>query len=120
MGRIGRAFLHLYTTLKERLSGTEIPKIPRFISKDSLLVVTNRGLFIGKRKLTQDQVSLLKSEAKEFSDSFLWKIMRNDIHYLAYLQATAKRKTDMDAIYAGAMYKDLEILEEFMERCKTL
>ena len=96
-----------------------IPKIPAFIGPESLLTFTSRGWYIGKRRLSPEQASILKAEAKEFADSFLWKLMRNDIHYQAYLQATAKRRTDMDAIYAGAMYKDLELLEQFIERCKV-
>ncbi len=96
-----------------------IDQIPKFISVDSLLTLTNKGWYIGKRRLLPDQASILKAEAREFGNSFLWKLIRNDIHYQAYLQGTAKRRTDMDAIYAGAMYKDLEILEEFIERCNT-
>ena len=98
----------------------EIYKIPRFISEDSLLQPSGGGWRIGKRKLKPEDVATLKLEAKEFEGSFIWRLMRNDIHYLAYLQATAKRRTDADAIYAGAMYRDLEILETFLERCKEL
>jgi len=111
---------------KERLKAffvkenPEIYQIPAFISPENLLTLTNKGWYIGKRRLQPDQAALLKDEAREFSNSFLWKLMRNDVHYQAYLQATAKRRTDMDAIYAGAMYKDLEILEQFMERAAKL
>jgi hypothetical protein len=98
----------------------EIYKIPRFISEDSLLQLTADGWSIGKRKLKPEDLATLKLEAKEFEGSFIWRLMRNDIHYMAYLQATAKRRTDADAIYAGAMYRDLEILETFLEQCKKL
>lgn len=99
----------------------EIYKIPRLINGDSVLqFVQGVGWQIGKRKLKPEDCATLKLEAAEFAQSFLWKLMRNDIHYVAYLQATAKRRSDADAIYAGAMYKDLEILEQFMEQCKKL
>jgi hypothetical protein len=97
----------------------EIPRIPRFIDADSILQRTNNIWHIGKRKLSQEEVSALKGEAEEFQDSYLWRVMRKDVHYLAYLQATAKRRTDDDAIYAAAMYRDLEILEQFIENCLT-
>lgn len=97
-----------------------IHQIPRFIHPDSLLVLTSRGWYIGKRRLQTDQASILKEEARQFADSFLWKLMRNDVHYQAYLQGTAKRRTDLDAVYAGAMYRDLEILEKFIDNCAAI
>lgn len=99
----------------------EIYKIPRFIDADSVLrLIPGKGWYVGKKRLSPEDTSVLKAEAADFSKSYLWKLMRNDIHYVAYLQATAKRRTDEDAIYAGAMYKDLEILEQFIEEAKKL
>ena len=95
-------------------------RIPRFAGEKDILLSTNRGWYIGNRKLSEDEVRALREEAAQFEGSVLWKIMRRDIHYLAYLQSTAKRSTETDAIYGGAMYKDLEILEQFIKRCKTL
>lgn len=97
-----------------------IPKITRFISADQILVQTAQGWYIGRRKLAKEEISALKTEAEQFSNSYLWDLMRKDIHYMAYLQATAKRRTDEDAIYAGAMYYNLELLEKFMAHCKRL
>jgi hypothetical protein len=95
-------------------------RIPRFIDSTEVLSVSSRGWYIGPRKLRAEEVSALKAEAKDFERSFLWQTMRRDIHYLAYLQATAKAATQDDLIYAGAMYKDLEILESFIKQCKAL
>lgn len=97
-------------------------RIPRFIGTDSVLqfLPEKNGWYIGKRRLTPEDRAALRLEAKGFAGSFLWKMMRNDIHYLAYLQATAKRHTEADALYAGAMYRDLEVLEEFMKQCEKL
>lgn len=97
-----------------------IHKIPRFIDASQLLTLTSRGWYIGDRRLSPEEASQLAAEAREFSKSYLWQLMRRDVHYMAYLQATAKCRTESDLIYAGAMYRDLEILEEFMKRCKTL
>lgn len=98
----------------------DIYRIPRFISDNSVLTLTKDGWRIGNRILNAEDRATLRLEAAEFGGSFLWKMMRNDIHYVAYLQGTAKRRTETDAIYAGAMYKDLEILETFIEQCKKL
>lgn len=98
----------------------EIYQIPKFMSAEQVLRLTNKGWYIGKRRIPPEEVAALKQEATNFKNSFLWRLMRRDIHYQAYLQATAKRKTDADAFYAGAMYKDLEVIEEFIERCESL
>lgn len=99
---------------------TKIHRIPRFIDETEVLSLTNRGWYIGTRKLSPDEVADLKAEARDFKNSTLWQMMHRDIHYLAYLQATAKRHTEMDAIFAGAMYKNLEILEKFIKQCIAL
>lgn len=98
----------------------QIHRIPRGISEEQLLLRTSRGWYIGTRRLSNEEVAALKADAQQFANSHLWRVMRNDIHYLAYLQATANRRTDEDALYAGAMYRNLEILEQFIANCKTL
>ena len=95
-------------------------RIPRFISEDSILLFSNNGWYIGSKKLSDAEIQTLREEAKDFDGSLLWRMMRRDVHYLAYLQSTAKRATEYDALYGGAMYKDLEILEQFIKRCKSL
>lgn len=99
---------------------SKIYRIPRFIDESEVLSLTNQGWYIGRRRLKQEEVAALKAEARDFQKSILWQMMRRDIHYVAYLQATAKRHTEMDAIFAGAMYKDLEILEKFIKQCIAL
>lgn len=103
-----------------------IYQIPKFIDPSTVLTLTNKGWYIGKRRISVEEASQLKAEAREFEGSYLWQLIRRDVHYIAYLQGTAKRRigdekaAQVDAIYAGAMYKDLEIIEEFIERCKKL
>lgn len=104
-------------SLKKKL---DIQLIPRFIDETEVLTLTNKGWYIGGRKMTKEESDALRSEALEFRKSYLWQVMRRDIHYQAYLQSTNKRATEIDAVYGGAMYKCLEILEKFLENCETL
>lgn len=103
-------------TLKARA----IYQIPRFIDETNVLHATSKGWYIGKRRLKAEEVQALKAEAKDFAESYLWQLMRRDIHYVAYLQSTNKRHTEEDAIYGGAMYRALEILEQFITQCTAL
>lgn len=94
--------------------------IPQFISKEDILNITTTGAFIGNRRLTLTERDALKVDARHFGESFLWQMMRREIHYVAYLQATNKAQTQEDINYANAMYKNLEVLEEFIKSCRTL
>jgi hypothetical protein len=98
----------------------EIHRIPRFIDVDQVLVRKGPYWYIGQRKLPREEVAALKEDAKQLKGSYLWRFMRRDVHYIAYLQATAKCRTEDDALYAGAMYKNLEVLEQFIENLTTL
>lgn len=97
-----------------------IYQIPRFIDESEVLQLTSRGWYIGKHKLSGPEVSALKAEALDFQKSYLWQLMRRDVHYVAYLQSTTKRASELDAVYGGAMYRCLSILEEFIKQCQTL
>lgn len=94
--------------------------ISRPIFEDEVLVHTNKGWYIGSRKLKPEEVTSLREDAKQFRDSFLWNVMRKDIHFMAYLRATNKAQSSKDIEFANAMYQNLEILENFLKRCTEL
>lgn len=94
--------------------------IPRPIFEDEVLVSTTKGWYIGTRRLTKEEVSALREDARHFQDSFMWSVLRKDIHFLAYLRATNKAQSVKDIEYANAMYQNLEIIEKFLKRCTEL
>lgn len=94
--------------------------IPRPIFEDEVLTVTNKGWYIGNRKLSQEEVTGLREDAKAFGASYLWKVMRKDIHFMAYLRATNKAQSAEDIVYANSMYYNLELIEKFIKRCTEL
>lgn len=106
---------------KEGARKKHVDRIPRFIDETEILrFVSGKGWYIGERKLSKDEVVQLQQDAKVFSESHLWRLMRKDIHYFAYVKATNKATTAEDIYYANAMYKNLEMLEQFMNNCATL
>ena len=92
----------------------------RALTEDDILIITNNRYFLGKRKLTDEEIGTLKQEAKDFSKSFLWELMRRDIQFLAYMRGSRKAKDANDIIFSNAMYYDLEIIETFINRIKQL
>lgn len=95
-----------------------VKRLLKAVHEDELLVQTNRGWFIGRRRLSPEEVQALKAEAKDFRGSYLWNAMKKDVKFMAFLRATNLAKSDMDLIYSGAMYYDLELLEKFIENCE--
>lgn len=92
----------------------------RAVHEDELLVFTNRGWYIGKRLLKPEEVSILREDAKNFSESFLWRMMKREVKFMAYMRATNKARSSEDLIYSGAMYYNLELLEKFLKQSKEL
>lgn len=90
------------------------------VHEDELLVQTNRGWYIGKHRLSDAEMAALSAEAKDFRDSYLWKMIRKDVQFVAYLRSQAKARTDGDLIYGSAMYYNIELIQKFIERCESL
>lgn len=90
------------------------------VHEDQLLIQTNRGWYVGTRKLSPEEVARLRDDARQFENSHLWRFIRREIRFMAFLQATNKARTDSDLLYSSAMYYDLEIIEKFITKCKEL
>lgn len=90
------------------------------VHEDELLIFTNKGWYFNKNRLTDEQVATLREEAREFEGSFLWRLMSNEVKFLAYLRGSNKARHDEDLIFSGAMYYDLELLEQFLKNCRNL
>jgi hypothetical protein len=94
--------------------------IPKFIGIEDILRITTRGVYIGGRKLAREEIQALKADAQYLHQSFLWQMMRREIHYLAYNKASNQARNQDDINYANAMYKNLEVLEQFIKNCRGL
>lgn len=86
------------------------------VSIDDLLRNVDGKLFIGKRELTNEEVSTLKSEAKSFKSSLLWKLMLNNLYWIANFKMIkgANKERDMDG--GRMMTLLIETLEEFLNK----
>ena len=97
-----------------------IKSILKAVHEDELLVVTSKGWYVGTHRIPQQEVTILKEEAREFRGSYLWKLMSQDVRYIAFLRATNKATSGEDLLYSSAMYYNLQLLEEFMKKCESL
>lgn len=115
----------------EKASKEELPnsdEVIQYIVKDLLaaitekdiLTVTNKGWYTGSRKLTQEEVAQLKEECQGLKESVLWKLMSNEIRYLANLQMFEKGIDRENTVFGRAMLYNLELLDKFIDRCSNL
>ena len=89
------------------------------LTSDDVLSITNRGWFLGKRKLADEEVANLKDEAKAFERSLLWKLMSRDIEYAAFVRGR-KAKTDDENLACHYMFYNLDIIEQYIRNCRKL
>ena len=95
-------------------------KIPKPLFEEDILTQRSNGWYINGRKVSREDLLALADEARMWRKSVLWNYMRKQVHYMAYLRATNKARTDKDIDHANAMYASLEVLERFIDRCTAL
>lgn len=87
-----------------------------FSSEDVLRGDTWKG-----RKLTQEELSLLKTQASEFKESVLWKVLSSDIQWFAaqslLLKGGASGQGDLEIRIAQTFFN---IVQEINKRLNDL
>lgn len=89
------------------------------VQTDDLLIPTNKGLYIGNRKLEPDEVSQLKEDAKMIQESFLWTRVRAEVKFVANLRMFEKSAEGDSSIFGRAMLYNFEIIEQFLDKLKN-
>jgi len=71
----------------------------RCITQEDILRTNHKGnfTFLGQ-ELSDEQKSRLIAEATKFKESFLWRILKKDIHYQAGLKSLEKAKSMYDLV----------------------
>jgi hypothetical protein len=94
-------FLGGYT--KDEVLTTAVAHLYNTIGSDDILTqVSGRDgitrIYEGEKELNQGEISLLKSEARIFLKTSLWKVLQNDIKYKANKRMFEECKTEADMI----------------------
>ena len=87
------------------------------IPEEAVLTVSNRGWFLNKRKLSPEEVAHLAETCRSFQESEVWKLVHNEIRYLANLQMFEKGIKEENTVFGRAMLYNLEIMEKFLVMC---
>ena len=90
------------------------------VSIDELLRIQAGKVFIGKTELKPEEIATLKADAKNFEQTLLWKLMRNNLYWIANFKMMKEANWEQD-MYAGRMMTlCIDTLEEFINKLKIL
>lgn len=91
------------------------------IDKDDILEVQGKNVAIqhGKR-LSPDQIETIKSQSQHLQKSMIWKVLSNEIKYVANLRMYEKGRTGDDMLAGKLMLHILEIIERKLKEITQL
>lgn len=90
------------------------------VSEDDVLVISSKDWLLQKRKLSTEEIIALKEEATSFSNSLLWKVMRNELRWKANQQMFDFQRKDEDMVFGKAMLYNLDQERIFINKIKSL
>ena len=90
-------------------------KLLRVVLEEDILQVTNQGYLVNNRRLSPEEVAVLKEEARLLKDSFLWKMMLNEVEYLAFIKMSYRAARPEDIIHGNAMFLAVDTLRKFLK-----
>lgn len=89
------------------------------VNEDDLLLITNQGWVSKGRKLTPEERAEIKAQANDFSQSILWEFISKEMEYSAFVRGR-KATTDRDTDATFYLYWNLDLIQKFLDRCRTL
>ena len=89
------------------------------ISSDDILKDDNGVWSVNGKTITEGEKKLLISEASLFSKSRLWKILKNEIKYLANKAMFEKAKTENDIIAGKLWLYTLDAIDTKLNKMTT-
>ena len=102
------AYHHLFNIINEDdiLQVKEIP------------VITNKGvikrvaMFYRGKELSPDRVEQLRQSAQLFSDSDIWKILKNEVKYQANKKIYEESGSTIELIFGKSILRTIEVIEK--------
>lgn len=95
-------------------------KFLNIVTTQDVLRIIGRGLTLGDSRLSDEECGILKEEASAFTDSMLWKYAKRNVEYLASEKMGRNAKSQDDILVGNAMFYNLSIIEEFVNKLRKL
>ncbi len=105
--------------LKRKLLAHLTKHLLKAVDERDLLLITSTGWVSRGRKLTPEEKAEIKAQAQDFSQSILWEFISKELEYAAFVRGR-KSTTDIDNYMTLAMFYNLDLIQKFLDRCRTL
>ena|SRR3990167_1475144 len=96
-----------------------IKHILHAVTIDDLLRVEKGKVFIGRRELQPDEVSQLKGEAAMLEKSLLWKLIENNLYWIANFKMIRGTNWERDMDNGRMMTLCIDTIREFIDKLKN-
>lgn len=90
------------------------------ITVDDLFHQKDGHWFIGRRRLSKEDLMALQEEAESLLESEIWKVLTREMRFQSNLTMFEKAKTDSDMLFGKAMLYLQEQHTQFLKRIRTL
>lgn len=90
------------------------------VTEEDVLQIAGKEYLYKKRKLTAEEIAMLKEEAASFEKSLLYRLMYSEVRYLAW-KLMADKAVNVDDLIAGKMMLYNQSIEKlFVSKVKKL
>ncbi len=86
----------------------------RAITEEDILVISGKDWLYKNRKLTAEEILLLKEEAQSFNTSTLYRLMYNELRFQAMKQMADDAVNIDDIIFGKAMLYSISLEKKFI------
>lgn len=108
------------TKIKQIILKWAVRHILKAVTVDDLLRIENGKVFIGKTELTPHEIGTLKSEAKNFQRSMLWKLMNNNLYWIANFKMMKEADSATEMVNGRMMTLTIDTMESFVDKLLKL
>ena len=90
------------------------------ITADDLLRIKLGNMYLRNKKMTDEQISELKTDAEKFANSVIWKILYEDAVYQANFMMYEYSKDYGGMMFGKAMLYALDVLNKKIQQLSKL
>lgn len=90
------------------------------VTVDEVLIISGKDWLVNKRKLSKEEIMLLKEEASSFYESSLYKVIKKELKYGMTLDRYDKATTADDMIFGKASAYNISLIEQYIDRIRKL
>lgn len=105
----------LFRRVRQYLINTLTHKLIRAITEDDVLQISGKDWVYKKRKLTSEEILMLKEEAQSFKKSLLFELMYNDLRFQAWKQMSDSAQVVEDMNFGKAMLYNMSLEHKFIK-----